>query len=98
MVAFVFGAAILELLVNVAGVPEIGAQAISIVAATPLNFVGNKMWSFGPTRAGLLTRLAVRLALVLAVPAWPAAAPAGAAATPELKAPDSFTRAPGATG
>ena len=26
---------------------EIPAQAISIVAATPLNFVGNKMWSFG---------------------------------------------------
>ena len=50
--AFVFGAAILELLVNVAGVPEIGAQAISIAAATPLNFVGNKMWSFGPTRLG----------------------------------------------
>ena len=48
--AFVFGAAILELLVNGAGMPEIGAQAISIVAATPLNFVGNKMWSFGPTR------------------------------------------------
>ena len=50
--AFVFGAAILELLVNGAGMPEIGAQAISIVAATPLNFVGNKMWSFGPTRLG----------------------------------------------
>ena len=47
-----FGAAILELLVNTAGVPEIAAQAISIVAATPLNFVGNKMWSFGPTRLG----------------------------------------------
>ena len=30
-----------------AGMPEIPAQAISIVAATPLNFVGNKMWSFG---------------------------------------------------
>jgi hypothetical protein len=43
---------------------------------------------------GLLTRLAVVLALALAVLAWPAAAPAGAAATPELKAPDSFTRAP----
>jgi putative flippase GtrA len=27
-------------------VPELGAQAISIAAATPLNFVGNKMWSF----------------------------------------------------
>ena len=48
--AFVFGAAILELLVNVADVPEIGAQAVSIVAATPLNFVGNKMWSFGRAR------------------------------------------------
>ena len=46
VVAFIAGAAILELLVNVAGVPEIGAQAISIVVATPLNFLGNKMWSF----------------------------------------------------
>jgi putative flippase GtrA len=45
-IAFLFAAAILELLVR-AGVPEIGAQAISIVAATPLNFAGNKMWSFG---------------------------------------------------
>ena len=43
--AFLFAAALLELLVS-AGVPEIGAQAISIAAATPLNFVGNKMWSF----------------------------------------------------
>jgi dolichol-phosphate mannosyltransferase len=43
--AFVFAAAVLELLVTV-GVPDLGAQAISIVAATPLNFVGNKMWSF----------------------------------------------------
>ena len=36
----------LELLVSVAGVAELPAQAISIVAATPLNFIGNKMWSF----------------------------------------------------
>jgi dolichol-phosphate mannosyltransferase len=43
--AFVFAAAVLELLVTV-GVPDLAAQAISIVAATPLNFVGNKMWSF----------------------------------------------------
>jgi putative flippase GtrA len=43
--AFVFAAAVLELLVR-AGVPELLAQAISIVAATPLNFIGNKMWSF----------------------------------------------------
>ncbi len=53
VVAFVFAAGVLELLVSVAGVPEVLAQAISIVAATPLNFVGNKMWSFGHrARAG----------------------------------------------
>ena len=44
--AFLFAAAMLELLVSVVGVSELPAQAISIVAATPLNFIGNKMWSF----------------------------------------------------
>ena len=44
--AFLLAASILELLVSLAGVPELLAQAISIVAATPLNFIGNKMWSF----------------------------------------------------
>jgi putative flippase GtrA len=46
IVAFLFAAAVLELLVSVVGLPELPAQAISIVAATPLNFIGNKMWSF----------------------------------------------------
>ena len=41
-----FAASVLELLVSVAGMNEVLAQAISIVAATPLNFIGNKMWSF----------------------------------------------------
>jgi len=51
--AFLFAAAVLELLVSSAGVAELPAQAIAIVAATPLNFVGNKMWSFArsPQRA-----------------------------------------------
>jgi putative flippase GtrA len=44
--AFLFAASVLELLVSVLGVPEVLAQALSILAATPLNFVGNKMWSF----------------------------------------------------
>ena len=44
--AFVFAAALLELLVSAAGMSAVPAQAISIVAATPLNFIGNKMWSF----------------------------------------------------
>jgi dolichol-phosphate mannosyltransferase len=46
--AFVVGAALLELLVSGFGAPEVASQAASVVAATPLNFVGNKMWSFGP--------------------------------------------------
>jgi dolichol-phosphate mannosyltransferase len=49
VVAFLFAAAVLELLVRNTGLPGIVAQAISIVAATPLNFIGNKMWSFGRT-------------------------------------------------
>ena len=44
--AFLFAATLLELLVSVVGVAELPAQALSIVAATPLNFIGNKMWSF----------------------------------------------------
>lgn len=45
--AFLLAAGVLQLLVVRLGFPEIPAQAISIVVATPLNFVGNKMWSFG---------------------------------------------------
>ena len=45
--AFLLAAVLLEVLVSVAGMPEIAAQAISIAAATPFNFLGNKMWSFG---------------------------------------------------
>lgn len=45
--AFVVAATLLELLVGAAGLAPLAAQAISVVAATPLNFIGNKMWSFG---------------------------------------------------
>ena len=44
--AFVFAATVLEFLVRFTNLSEVSAQAISIVVATPLNFVGNKMWSF----------------------------------------------------
>ena len=37
--------AVLSLLVA-ASVSEIPAQAVAIVLVTPLNFVGNKLWSF----------------------------------------------------
>jgi dolichol-phosphate mannosyltransferase len=43
-----YGANLLLLtgLVEVAGVDKIVAQAIAIVLVTPLNFIGNKLWSF----------------------------------------------------
>ena len=44
--AFILAATTLELLVSVAGMAEFPAQAISIALVTPVNFVGNKMWSF----------------------------------------------------
>lgn len=46
VVAFLFALGVLEVLVSVVGVAELPAQAIAIIAATPLNFIGNKMWSF----------------------------------------------------
>jgi dolichol-phosphate mannosyltransferase len=49
VVAFLFSLGVLQLLIS-GGVPKIGAQAIAIAAATPLNFLGNKMWSFGRGR------------------------------------------------
>lgn len=46
VVAFVVGLAVLEVLVSVAELPKVPAQALAIIAATPLSFVGNKLWSF----------------------------------------------------
>ena len=50
--AFVFAAAVLELLVSAVGLAEVPAQAVSVVCATPLNFMGNKMWSFARRAPG----------------------------------------------
>jgi dolichol-phosphate mannosyltransferase len=47
LIALGFNLALLELLVSTAGVSELPAQAISVAAAMPLNFVGNKLWTFG---------------------------------------------------
>lgn len=44
--AFAFSYAILVALVELGGLPKVLAQAIAIVAATPLNFLGQKLWSF----------------------------------------------------
>jgi putative flippase GtrA len=39
--------AVLELLVQSAGLGEVPSQAIAVATAMPLNFVGNKLWTFG---------------------------------------------------
>ena len=44
--AFAFNLLVLELLVGGLDAPEVPAQAVAIVAATPLSFLGNKLWSF----------------------------------------------------
>jgi putative flippase GtrA len=38
--------AVLHLLVVYGGLGKLSAQAVAIVLVTPLNFVGNKLWSF----------------------------------------------------
>jgi putative flippase GtrA len=47
MAAFLFNLAVLSALVDGLGVAELPAQAIAIVVATPLSFIGNKLWTFG---------------------------------------------------
>jgi putative flippase GtrA len=51
IVAFAFQASLLELLVTVVGVPEVAAQALSVGVTTPINFAGNKLWTFGRSAA-----------------------------------------------
>jgi putative flippase GtrA len=41
---------VLHLLVSYGGLGKLLAQAVAIVVVTPLNFVGNKLWSFRRTK------------------------------------------------
>jgi dolichol-phosphate mannosyltransferase len=43
--ALAFNLLLLQILVA-AGMGELPAQAVAVICATPLNFVGNKLWSF----------------------------------------------------
>jgi dolichol-phosphate mannosyltransferase len=44
--AFLLGLALLSALVDWAGLPSVLAQAVSIVAAMPLSFMANRLWTF----------------------------------------------------
>ena len=46
LLAFGLSEAVLVALVSGAGMSKVLSQAIAIVAATPLSFVGKKLWSF----------------------------------------------------
>ncbi|MDQ6841775.1 MAG: GtrA family protein [Actinomycetota bacterium] len=46
LLAFGLSEAVLVALVSGAGMSKVLSQAIAIVAATPLSFVGQKLWSF----------------------------------------------------
>lgn len=43
--AFLVNLGLLELLISL-GLAELPAQAIAVAAATPFNFLGNKLWTF----------------------------------------------------
>lgn len=46
LVAALFGFVLLTLLVESAGLAKVPAEALAVAASTPLNFIGNKLWSF----------------------------------------------------
>ena len=46
LVALGFSLLLLVLFVEVVGVPKVPAQALAVSASMPLNFLGNKLWSF----------------------------------------------------
>jgi putative flippase GtrA len=46
LVAEVVALLLLTLLVEAGGIAKIPAQALAVGAVTPLNFLGNKLWSF----------------------------------------------------
>lgn len=46
LMAEIFSLVLLTLLVEGAGVAKVPAQALAVAASMPLNFLGNKLWSF----------------------------------------------------
>lgn len=43
--AFLLSLTLLELFIA-AGLPEVAAQAVAVACSTPVNFLGNRLWSF----------------------------------------------------
>lgn len=47
LVGLALNLALLELFVTTLELPELGAQALAVALTMPVNFVGNKLWTFG---------------------------------------------------
>lgn len=47
VIALCVNIAVLEALVGLAGLPPMLGQALAVAIATPVNFIGNKLWTFG---------------------------------------------------
>jgi putative flippase GtrA len=47
LIGLAFNLAMLELFVSAAGIAEFPAQAAAVALSMPVNFVGNKLWTFG---------------------------------------------------
>jgi dolichol-phosphate mannosyltransferase len=48
LVAEAFSLLLLTLFVEGVGIAKVGAQALAVAGSMPLNFLGNKLWSFRP--------------------------------------------------
>jgi putative flippase GtrA len=51
VMGFLLSLSVLEVGIATLGVPKLLAQAVAIGVPTPVNFVGNKVWTFGGGRA-----------------------------------------------
>src|SRR3954468_13372213 len=47
LVGLGFNLVLLELFVSSLDMPELAAQALAVALVTPVNFIGNKLWTFG---------------------------------------------------
>lgn len=51
LVGLAVNLAVLEILIEVVGAPPLLSQAVAVAVATPVNFIGNKLWTFDSTSA-----------------------------------------------
>lgn len=51
LIALAFNLVVLRILVETAGMDKLAAEVIALAASTPLNFLGNKLWSFRDTHS-----------------------------------------------